>query len=45
MRIAYLSDNPPMDVNIWSGTPSFIYKTLCKYHDVTWIGGGIVNAF
>lgn len=45
MRIAYLSDNPPMDVNIWSGTPSFIYKTLCEYHDVTWIGGGVVNAF
>lgn len=45
MRIAYLSDYPPMDVNVWSGTPSFIYKTLCKYHDVTWIGGGIVNAF
>lgn len=43
MRIACLSDYSPNDVHIWSGTPYYVYQALQKKHDVTWIGGGIIE--
>lgn len=43
MKIAYLSDQCPQNINLWSGTPFHIFNTLKKKHDVVWIGGGISN--
>lgn len=43
MRIAYVSNNNPFDVNNWSGTPSNIISALQKYHEVVWVGGGTLN--
>lgn len=38
MRIAFLSDINPQNPYHWSGTTRFVYATLSKYHQVTWIG-------
>lgn len=43
MKIAYLSDQCPQNINLWSGTPFHIFNTLKKKHDVVWIGGGIMS--
>lgn len=38
MKIAYLSDYSPLDINAWSGTPYYVYQTLSQKHTVVWIG-------
>ena len=43
MRIAYISDYSPNDINIWSGTPFYIFKTLSKHHEVVWLGKGLIE--
>ncbi len=43
MRIAYISNNNPEDINNWSGTPCHIVSALRKYHEVDWVGGGVLN--
>lgn len=43
MRIAYLSDYSPENINIWSGTPYHIFHALKNNHDVEWIGGGLIS--
>lgn len=43
MRIAYISNNNPEDINNWSGTPCYIVSALRKYHEVDWVGGGVLN--
>ncbi len=43
MRIAYLSNYSPDNIQVWSGTPYHVFHHLQKYHDVEWIGGGIIN--
>lgn len=37
MRIAYISNNNPRDINNWSGTPYHIISALSKYHEVDWV--------
>ena len=43
MKIAYISEQDPFNIGLWSGTPFHIIKALKKQHDVVWIGGGIFN--
>lgn len=43
MKIAFLSNHNPNDVHLWSGTTQHIYQTLSKQHEVTWIGGNMVD--
>lgn len=43
MRIAYISNNDPRDINNWSGTPYHIISALSKYHEVDWVGGGTLH--
>ena len=43
MKIAYISDQNPYNIEFWSGTPFHIINALKKQHDVVWIGGGIMN--
>ena len=43
MKIAYISDQNPYNIEFWSGTPFHIIHALQKQHDVVWIGGGIMN--
>ncbi|MBR1467843.1 MAG: glycosyltransferase [Bacteroidaceae bacterium] len=43
MRIAYLSDYNPNNIDIWSGTPYNVFHALQKEHEVTWIGQGIIE--
>lgn len=43
MRIAYISNNNPRDINNWSGTPYHIISALSKYHEVDWVGGGTLH--
>ncbi len=43
MRIAYISNKNPEDINNWSGTPYHIISALRKYHEVDWGGGGVLN--
>lgn len=43
MKIAYLSDYNPENVNMWSGTPFHVYNILKKYHEVDVIGVGYIN--
>ena len=43
MKIAYISDQNPHNIDFWSGTPFHIINALKKQHDVVWIGGGIMN--
>lgn len=43
MRIAYISNSDPHDINNWSGTPYHIISALSKYHEVVWVGGGTLN--
>ena len=38
MKIAYIADYNPQDLNAWSGTSHYIYKTLSERHSVVWIG-------
>ena len=38
MKIAYISDYSPLDINTWSGTPYYVYQTLSQKHTVVWIG-------
>ena len=40
MRIAYISNDNPEDINNWSGTPYHIISALRKFHEVDWVGGG-----
>ena len=43
MRIAYVSNTNPFDINNWSGTPHYLIAALQKHHEVVWIGGGTIN--
>lgn len=43
MRIAFLSDIDPQNPYHWSGTTRFVYTTLSKYHQVSWIGRDIAK--
>lgn len=43
MKIAYISEQDPFNIGLWSGTPFHIIKALKKQHDVVWIGGGKFN--
>lgn len=43
MRIAYLSDYSPENINVWSGTPYHVYHALKKVHDVKVVGIGILD--
>jgi len=43
MKIAYISDQNPHNIDFWSGTPFHVINALKKRHDVVWIGGGIMN--
>lgn len=43
MRIAYLSPYSPENIHYWSGAPHHIYKILQQYHDVKWIGEGMLS--
>lgn len=38
MKIAYISECSPLDVQNWSGTPFYVFNTLSKNHTVVWIG-------
>ncbi len=40
MRIAYISNDNPEDINNWSGTPYHIISALRKFHEVDWVGRG-----
>lgn len=43
MKIAYISEYSPLDINNWSGTASYVYKTLSENNTVVWIGEGMCN--
>lgn len=43
MKIAYISEHSPLDLNNWSGTPYYVYKTLSENHTVVWLGEGMCN--
>lgn len=43
MKIAYISEISPSDLNNWSGTPHYVYKILSENHTVVWIGEGMCN--
>lgn len=43
MKIAYLSNYNPHNVNYWSGTPYHIFLSLSKHHEVVCIGEGIIQ--
>lgn len=43
MRIAYVSNTDPFDINSWSGTPHHLISALQKHHQVVWIGGGLIS--
>lgn len=43
MRIAYISDTNPSDINNWSGTPFHIVSALKEQHEVVWVGGGLIK--
>ena len=43
MKIAYIIGDSPLDINIWSGTPYYVYKTLSKNHTVICLGEGMGN--
>lgn len=34
MKIAYISEISPSDLNNWSGTPHYVYKILSENHTV-----------
>ena len=40
MRIAYISNDNPEDINNWAGTQYHIISALRKFHEVDWVGGG-----
>ena len=41
MNIAFLSSLDPLNIHSWSGTLYFIYKSLQRRHNLTWIGGSL----
>lgn len=43
MKIAYISNENPLDINVWSGTPFHIFSTLAKKHKIKWVGGGLLQ--
>ena len=43
MKIAYIAENSPMDINTWSGTTYHVYKVLSQKHTVEWIGKDITK--
>ena len=43
MRIVYVSNNNPFNINNWSGTPHHLISALRKHHEIVWIGGGVIN--
>lgn len=43
MKIAFLSNLSPYNINNWSGTLYYIFHSLQKTHDVEWIGGNIIK--
>lgn len=43
MRIAYLSNNNPENIHLWSGTPYHIIQILKEKHTVIWIGGNVIS--
>lgn len=43
MKIAFLSNNNPNDIHLWSGTTRHIYQMLSKHHELVWLGGNMVN--
>jgi len=44
-KIAFISIFDPNDIQTWSGTLAFIFKTLKKNHDIHWITEGILQEF
>lgn len=43
MNIAFLSSLNPANCNNWSGTLYYIYTSLQKEHELTWIGGTLLS--
>lgn len=43
MKIAFVSSFNPHDQKYWSGSLYYIFKTLCKRHEVTWLGANFSN--
>lgn len=43
MKIGFLSLLDPNDINIWSGTLHFIFKTLKQDNQVEWLGGELLQ--
>ena len=43
MRIVYVSNNNPFNINNWSGTPHLLISALRNHHAVVWIGGGVIK--
>ncbi|SFL62949.1 glycosyltransferase family 4 protein [Proteiniphilum acetatigenes] len=43
MRIAFLSSLDPGDINHWSGTLYYIFRSLQLEHELEWIGGDFLE--
>ncbi|WP_298651564.1 glycosyltransferase [uncultured Proteiniphilum sp.] len=43
MKIAFLSSLNPNNINYWSGTLYYIFRSLQQMHEVEWIGGDILE--
>lgn len=43
MKIGFLSLLNPNDINLWSGTPYFIFNSLKKDHQVEWVGEDLLQ--
>lgn len=43
MKIAFLSELDPHDTHAWSGTLHYMFRTLAADHDITWLGGDVVQ--
>lgn len=43
MNIAFLSSLNPTNCNNWSGTLYYIYTSLQKEHELTWVGGTLLS--
>ena len=43
MKIAYISERPPHNINTWSGTPKHILSVLSKTNTVEWVGRDVTQ--
>ncbi len=41
MKIAFITDSSPLDINAWSGTIYHVFKELSKRHTVVPLGVGM----